>query len=71
MNERVRKVDVNSLTKERADELSKQIGDKVVQLQTEALEKINKVLSIYGMKAEMSVKISKLEEKEKWLTFQF
>ena len=64
MNERMRKVDVNSLTKERADELSKQIGDKVVQLQTEALEKINKVLGIYGMAAEMSVKISKLEEKE-------
>ena len=62
MEDRVRKVDVNSLTKERADELSKQIGDKVVKYQTEALEKINKGLSIYGMKAEMSVKISKLEE---------
>lgn len=63
MEDRVRKVDVDALTQERADELSKQIGDKVVQLQTEALEKINKVLNIYGMSAELSVKISKIEEK--------
>lgn len=62
MEDRVRKVDVEGLSKERADELSKQIGDKVVKFQTEALEKINKVLNVYGMKAEMSVKISKLEE---------
>lgn len=62
MEDRDRKVDVDSLTLERADELSKQIGDKVVQLQTEALEKINKVLNVYGMKAELSVSISKLED---------
>lgn len=62
MEDRVRKVNVDGLSKERADELSKQIGDKVVKFQTEALEKINKVLNVYGMKAEMSVKISKLEE---------
>ncbi len=61
MEDRVRKVNVNELTKERADELSKQIGDKVVKVQTEALEKINKILNVYGMKAEMSVKISKQE----------
>ena len=62
MEDRVRKVNVDEISKERADELSKQIGDKVVKFQTEALEKINKVLNVYGMKAEMSVKISKLEE---------
>ena len=62
MEERVRKVNVDELSIERAEELSKQIGDKVVQLQTEALEKINKVLNIYGMKGEMNVRISKLEE---------
>ncbi|OQW46494.1 MAG: hypothetical protein A4S09_16385 [Proteobacteria bacterium SG_bin7] len=64
MEERVRKVDVNKLTPERADELSKQIGDKVVQIQTEALEKINKVLKVYGMKASLSVQIAKIEENE-------
>lgn len=62
MEDRVRKVNVDALSKERADELSKQIGDKVIKFQTEALEKINKVLNVYGMKAEMTVKISKLEE---------
>lgn len=62
MEERARKVDVNKLTPERADELSKQIGDKVVQIQTEAIEKINKVLKVYGMKATISVQIAKLEE---------
>ena len=62
MEDRMRKVNVEELSKERSDELSKQIGDKVVKFQTEALEKINKILNVYGMKAEMSVKISKLEE---------
>lgn len=62
MDERVRKVDVETLSQEQADELSKQIGDKVVKIQTEALEKINKILNVYGMKAEMSVKVSKLKE---------
>jgi hypothetical protein len=64
MKERVRKVDVNSLTPERADELAAQIGDKVVQIQKEALEKINKVLKVYGMKASLSVQIAKLEGNE-------
>lgn len=62
MEDRVRKVNVEELSVERADELSKQIGDKIIKLQAEALEKINKILNVYGMSAEMSVKISKLEE---------
>jgi hypothetical protein len=62
MEERIRKVDVSKLTPERADELSKQIGDKVVQIQAEALEKINKVLKVYGMQASLLVEIQKLEE---------
>lgn len=63
MEDRVRKVNVEELSLERADELSKQISAKVIQFQTEALEKMNKILSIYGMTAEMTVQISKLEEK--------
>jgi len=63
MEERVRKVNVEALSVERAEELSQQIGEKVVKIQTEAIEKINKILSIYGMKAELAVTISKLEEK--------
>lgn len=62
MEERIRKVDIENVTQDRADELSKQIGDKVVQIQAEALEKINKVLNIYGMKGELNVLISKLTE---------
>lgn len=62
MEERARKVNVEELSLERADELSKQIGEKVIKLQKEALEKINKVLNVYGMKAEISVQISKIEE---------
>ena len=64
MEERVRKVDVNKLSTERAEELSGQIGEKVVQIQKDALEKLNRVLNVYGMAAELSIKIVKLEEKE-------
>jgi hypothetical protein len=64
MQERVRKVDVNKLGTEQADLLSQQIGEKVVQIQKDALEKMNRILSIYGMQAELSVKIGKIEEQE-------
>jgi hypothetical protein len=64
MQERVRKVDVNKLGTEQADLLSQQIGEKVVQIQKDALEKMNRILSIYGMQAELSIKIGKIEEQE-------
>jgi hypothetical protein len=64
MEDRVRKVNIDSLTVERAEELSKQIGDKVVKLQMEAAEKINKVLNVYGMKAQISVTIAKMDEEK-------
>jgi hypothetical protein len=63
MNDRIRKVDVEKMSLDRADQLSKQIGDKVVGVQQEALEKINKILNIYGMEAQISVSISKTQEK--------
>lgn len=62
MQERVRKVDVNKLDKEQADLLSQQIGEKVIQIQKESLEKMNRILNVYGMAAELSIKIGKIKE---------
>ena len=64
MQERVRKVDVSKLSLEQADLLSQQIGEKIGQIQKDALEKMLRILNIYGMTCELSVTIKKLEEKE-------
>jgi hypothetical protein len=64
MQERVRKVDVNKMSLEQADLLSQQIGEKISQIQKDALEKMLRILNIYGMTCELSITIKKLEEKE-------
>lgn len=64
MQERVRKVDVSKMSVEQADLLSQQIGEKIGQIQKDALEKMLRILNIYGMTCELSVTIKKLEDKE-------
>jgi len=64
MQERVRKVDVNKMSLEQADLLSQQISEKIGQIQKDALEKMLRILNIYGMTCELFVTIKKLEEKE-------
>lgn len=63
MQERVRKVDVEKLSLEQADLLSQQIGEKIAEIQKDALERMNRILNIYGMTCELSATIRKLEEK--------
>lgn len=62
--QRDRKIDLNSLKPEEADQISKMIGDKVRQICDEAVEKANTILKIYGMNCKMAIVIDGLEQKE-------
>lgn len=62
LQNRKRSFDVNSLAKEEADRLSDEIGAKVRQICDEACEKANKILGIYGMKAQMQIVINATEQ---------
>lgn len=56
----VQKIDLNSMSKEAVEQLSLQIGESVRAICDEAVEKANKILSIYGLKAKMQIQINKL-----------
>lgn len=60
LKNRERKVDVNSLPAEQVDVLSQQIGDKVRSICDEAAEKVNAILSIYGMSAKIAIAFNEL-----------
>lgn len=59
---RKRSFDINKLSPEAADQLSNDIGAKVRQFCDEACEKANKILNVYGMKAQMQIVIKGIEE---------
>lgn len=61
--ERKRSIDVNNLTIEQVDNLSSQIGEKVKQITDEAANKINSLLSIYGMSAKIAIAFDTLGNK--------
>lgn len=61
--ERVRKIDVNKMTIEQADALSKQIGAEIARLMDECNTKCNEMLNIYGMKTQIHYQIVQLVEK--------
>lgn len=65
MNERIRKVDVEKMTPDQADALSKQIGEKVRGIADKACDEANKILNIYGMQAKMQFVFEKLEINQK------
>ena len=59
--ERERKVNVSNMTNEQVDQLSDQIGEKVKQDVDSCVERVNKILRIYGMKAKMHIVFEKDE----------
>jgi hypothetical protein len=65
VKDRVRKFNMSKLTKEEADQLGEQIGDKLRVLVDETVEKANNFLKIYGMKAKMQVALESLDEESK------
>lgn len=52
--ERARKVDVEKLTNEQADQIGEEIGRKLSDIAKEAAEKANKLLKIYGLETKMA-----------------
>lgn len=54
---RQRKVDINSMTLEQVDDISIQLGTKIKDICQEAVEKANKLLSVYGLSAKMSISL--------------
>ena len=62
MVNRERKVDVNKLSTEEADQLGVQIGDKVRGICDEAALKINQILGVYGMSAKIAIAFETVPE---------
>ena len=63
VNDRVRKVDVESMDVEQVDLLAEQLGAKVRGYVDEACEKANTVLKIYGLQAKMEFVLEPITEK--------
>lgn len=61
--ERVRKVDVNAMTQEQADQIQKQIAAEMARIMDEANTKCNEFLNIYGMQSKIHYTITQLVEK--------
>lgn len=68
--QRERKVDLNSLSAEEADRLSKSMGDKMRLICDEAVEKANKILNIYNLKCKMAFQIDGLDQKSEKNTIE-
>ena len=51
--DRVRKVNVESLSYEDAEQLGVEIGRKLAEIAQEAAEKANRMLKIYGLETKM------------------
>lgn len=60
MLDRERKVDVENLGVERADELANQLGEHVRNICDEAVNKANQVLKIYGLEVKMQFSVGAL-----------
>lgn len=63
-HERIRSVDLSKLSVEEADRLSVQIGEKIKLICEKSIEEANRLLSIYGMKAQMQIVIEELTKIE-------
>lgn len=62
LKDRERKIDVNKLSGDEVDNLSKQIGDKVREICDEAATKVNAILKIYGMNAKIAIQFDELPD---------
>jgi hypothetical protein len=62
--ERRRKVDVEKLSIDEADQLSEQIGTRTREICDDAANKINAILNIYGLQAKIAIAIEPLCKQE-------
>ena len=63
ISQRQSKVDINALSLEQVDDLSKQIGDKLRNICDEASDKANELLKIYGMNCKIAISIDEMPKK--------
>jgi len=64
MEERVRKVDLEKLSEEEADQLSQRIGEKLRQIMDKACDEANRIAQIYGIQVKMQFLIEPLNQTE-------
>lgn len=60
--DRERKVDVNKMTDEQADELSAQLGREIGRIMDEANLQCNKILNIYGLCTQITYQLRQMGE---------
>ena len=65
INDRIRKVDIESKTPEEIDALGVQLGDKTKEIIDDAVNSANKLLGIYGLEVMAAFKIAPKGTKEK------
>lgn len=61
---RQRSLDINKLDEQSIDQLGVQIGLKITAITDDAAEKVNRLLSIYGMSAKIAISFDKLVKEE-------
>ena len=61
--DRPRKIDVNSMSVEAAERLSKEIGVELAKIMDEANAKCNAMLNIYGLQTQIHYQITQVGEK--------
>lgn len=64
LEQRERKLDLSKMSIEEVDNLSAQIGEKVRMICDETAEKVNKILSVYGMTAKIAIAFDELDKKK-------
>jgi len=62
--ERVRKVDVDSLSSDQAATIGFEVGKKIDAINAKALAEINAIMKIYGIKAKMVIQFEDIETGE-------
>jgi hypothetical protein len=61
MMERVRKIDVNSLSEQELKNIEDTLSKKIIEISEKAAAEANKYLNIYGFKAIMAIQFKPLE----------
>ena len=62
--DRERKMDINKLSNEQADELSAQLGKEIGRIMDEANLQCNKILNIYGLCTQINYQLKPVEVKQ-------
>ncbi len=62
--ERIRKVNVESLSSEQLKQIEETLSKKVIEITDKAVAEANKYLNVYGFEAVMAIQFKELETEE-------